>query len=138
MIAVPSGVRVWIAAGPTDMRRGMQSLALQVQGALKRDPHAGDLYVFRGRSGSLVEEPSTAPRSTAGAAPVPTAPQFGSSHRLLHQCRPQCLHRDSRQRVSPVCARRPLPEGYAPSSNRRITFDGYAEPARPCRLIVHE
>jgi transposase len=55
MIPLPSGVRVWIAAGHTDMRRGMQSLALQVQEALERDPHAGDLYVFRGRSGSLIK-----------------------------------------------------------------------------------
>jgi transposase len=55
MIPLPTGVRVWIAAGHTDMRRGMQSLALQVQEALKRDPHAGDLYVFRGRSGSLIK-----------------------------------------------------------------------------------
>jgi transposase len=52
MIPLPSGVRVWIAAGHTDMRRGMWTLALQVQEALNRDPHAGDLYVFRGRSGS--------------------------------------------------------------------------------------
>ena len=55
MIPLPTGVRVWIAAGPTDMRRGMQSLALHVQEALKRDPHAGDLYVFRGKSGSLIK-----------------------------------------------------------------------------------
>ena len=32
----------------------LQSLALQVQEALKRDPHAGDLYVFRGRRGDRV------------------------------------------------------------------------------------
>jgi len=44
MIPVPSGVRVWLAVGHTDMRRGMNSLALQVQEVLKRDPHAGDLY----------------------------------------------------------------------------------------------
>lgn len=31
MIAVPSNVRVWLAAGHTDMRRGMNGLALQVQ-----------------------------------------------------------------------------------------------------------
>jgi hypothetical protein len=31
----------------------MQSLALQVQEGLKRDPHAGDLFVFRGRSAQL-------------------------------------------------------------------------------------
>ena len=55
MIPLPTGVRVWIAAGHTDMRRGMHSLALQVQQGLKRDPHAGDLYVFRGRSGSLIK-----------------------------------------------------------------------------------
>ena len=48
MIPVPSGVRVWLAVGHTDMRRGMNGLALQVQEALQRDPHAGDLYVFRG------------------------------------------------------------------------------------------
>ena len=41
MIPVPSGVRVWLAVGHTDMRRGMNSLALQVQEILKRDPHAG-------------------------------------------------------------------------------------------------
>ncbi len=47
MIPVPSGVRVWLAVGRTDMRRGMNGLALQVQQALGRDPHACDLYVFR-------------------------------------------------------------------------------------------
>jgi uncharacterized membrane protein len=31
MIPLPTGFRVWIAAGQTDMRRGMHSLALQVQ-----------------------------------------------------------------------------------------------------------
>jgi transposase len=55
MIPLPSGVRVWIAAGHSDMRRGMQGLARQVQEVLQRDPHVGDLYVFRGRSGSLVK-----------------------------------------------------------------------------------
>jgi len=55
MIPVPSGVRVWLAVGHTDMRRGMNGLALQVQEALKRDPHAGDLYVFRGRRGNLIK-----------------------------------------------------------------------------------
>jgi transposase len=51
MIPVPSGVRVWLAVGRTDMRKGMNGLALQVQEALGRDPHAGDLYVFRGARG---------------------------------------------------------------------------------------
>jgi transposase len=55
MIPISSHVRVWPATGHTDMRRGMNSLALQVQEALKRDPHGGDLYVFRGRSGKLIK-----------------------------------------------------------------------------------
>ena len=55
MIPVPSGVRVWISTGHTDMRRGMNSLALQVQQGLRRDPHAGDLFVFRGRRGDLIK-----------------------------------------------------------------------------------
>jgi transposase len=55
MIPVPSGVRVWLAVGRTDMRKGMNGLALQVQQALGRDPHAGDLYVFRGARGNLIK-----------------------------------------------------------------------------------
>jgi transposase len=55
MIPLPGGVRVWIATGHTDMRKGMQGLALLVQERLGRDPHGGDLYVFRGRAGGLVK-----------------------------------------------------------------------------------
>ena len=39
MIPVPSGARVWLAAGHTDMRKGFDGLALLVQEMLKRDPH---------------------------------------------------------------------------------------------------
>jgi len=46
---------VWLAVGRTDMRKGMNGLALQVQEQLKRDPHAGDLYVFRGKRGHLIK-----------------------------------------------------------------------------------
>ena len=55
MIALPAGARVWLAGGVTDMRKGMPGLALLVQEGLGRDPYAGDFYVFRGRSGSLVK-----------------------------------------------------------------------------------
>lgn len=54
-IAVPSDVRVWLAGGVTDMRRGMNGLTLQIQQGLGRDPHAGDLFVFRGRRGNLLK-----------------------------------------------------------------------------------
>lgn len=55
MIPMASGARVWLASGHTDMRRGMRGLALQVQEGLGRDPFAGDIYLFRGRSGSLLK-----------------------------------------------------------------------------------
>jgi transposase len=48
MIPVPSGVQVWLATGHTDMRKGFDGLALMVQEKLKRDPHGGQLFVFRG------------------------------------------------------------------------------------------
>ena len=38
MIAVPIGVRVWLATGHTDMRKGFASLSLLVQEVLRRDP----------------------------------------------------------------------------------------------------
>lgn len=55
MIPIPGNVRIWIATGRTDMRRGMNGLALQIEEGLKRDPHGGDLYIFRGRKGDLVK-----------------------------------------------------------------------------------
>ncbi len=37
MIPVPVGVKVWLATGHTDMRKGFPGLSLMVQEALKRD-----------------------------------------------------------------------------------------------------
>ena len=55
MIPVPASVRVWLATGHTDMRKGFDGLALIVQETLKRDPHSGHLFVFRGRGGDLIK-----------------------------------------------------------------------------------
>jgi transposase len=55
MIAFPGDVRVWLATGHTDMRKGFGSLALLVQENLKRSPFGGELFVFRGRQGNLVK-----------------------------------------------------------------------------------
>jgi transposase len=55
MIPFPGGARVWLATGRTDMRKGMNGLALQVQEVLKRDPYGGHLFVFRGRRGDLIK-----------------------------------------------------------------------------------
>jgi transposase len=55
MIPVPSGVRVWLATGHTDMRKGFGSLALLVQETLTRNPYGGELFIFRGRRGDLIK-----------------------------------------------------------------------------------
>jgi transposase len=54
-IPIPSGTRVWLATGHTDMRKGFDGLALLVQETLKRNPHNGHLFVFRGRRGGLIK-----------------------------------------------------------------------------------
>ncbi len=55
MIPIPSGVRVWLATGHTDMRKGFPGLAVLVQESLKRDPFDGNLFIFRGRRGDLIK-----------------------------------------------------------------------------------
>ena len=47
--------RVWIAAGVTDMRKGMDGLAAMVQSVLGERPFSGDVFVFRGKRGDLVK-----------------------------------------------------------------------------------
>jgi transposase len=51
----PLGGRIWIAAGVTDMRRGFQGLAAQVQTALEQQPYSGHIFIFRGRRGDMVK-----------------------------------------------------------------------------------
>lgn len=55
MIPVPAVTRVWLASGHTDMRKGFDGLAMLVQETLKRDPHDGQLFVFRGKRGDLIK-----------------------------------------------------------------------------------
>ncbi|MBA1159259.1 IS66 family insertion sequence element accessory protein TnpB [Microvirga mediterraneensis] len=55
MIPIPTGVRVWLATGYTDMRRGFPAWALQVQEVLKHAPLSGHLFCFRGRRGALTK-----------------------------------------------------------------------------------
>jgi transposase len=49
MIALVPGVRVYLACGTTDMRKGMAGLAMLVQQGLSENPFDGALYAFRGR-----------------------------------------------------------------------------------------
>ena len=55
MIPIPTGVRVWLATGHTDMRCGFPSLALRVQEVLKCGAMGGGLFCFRGKRGDLLK-----------------------------------------------------------------------------------
>ena len=55
MIPLPTGTKIWLVAGITDMRNGFNGLAAKVQTALKDEPMSGHVFIFRGRSGSQVK-----------------------------------------------------------------------------------
>jgi transposase len=55
MIAIPVGARVYLAMGPTDMRKGFDGLSMLAQSMLRQDPFSGHLFVFRGRRGDLLK-----------------------------------------------------------------------------------
>ena len=55
MIGLPTGTRIWIAAGVTDLRRGFTGLSGMVQTALEENPFSGQVFVFRGRRGDLIK-----------------------------------------------------------------------------------
>jgi len=55
MTLLPSGVKIHVALGVTDMRKGLDGLAMLVQGLLKQDPFSGHLFLFRGRKAELLK-----------------------------------------------------------------------------------
>jgi transposase len=55
MTLLPAGVKVHLAFGYTDMRKGIDGLAMLVQGVLRQDPFSGHLFVFRGRKANLIK-----------------------------------------------------------------------------------
>jgi transposase len=55
VISLPTGPRIWIAAGVTDMRRGFRGLSAQVQTVLEQQQLSGHVFVFRSRRGDIVK-----------------------------------------------------------------------------------
>lgn len=55
MIAIPTGARIYLALGSTDMRKGFDGLSMLAQQALAQDPFSGSLFVFRGKRGDLLK-----------------------------------------------------------------------------------
>ena len=55
MLGLPPSVRIHLATGLVDMRNGIDGLRALVEGALKKDPYAGHLFVFIGKSKDKVK-----------------------------------------------------------------------------------
>jgi IS66 Orf2 like protein len=70
MITFPPGVRVWLATGHTDMRKGFATLALLVQEKLKTADHpakrVAELLPWHWASHQVTGQRSTPPRVLTG------------------------------------------------------------------------
>ena len=55
MIGPGTGGRVYLACGPTDMRKGIAGLAAAAQEVLRQDPCSGAVFAFRGRQGDRLK-----------------------------------------------------------------------------------
>ena len=55
MMGVPTGARIWLAAGFTDLRCGFDGLSALVQTRLIQSPYSGQIFVFRGRRGDKIK-----------------------------------------------------------------------------------
>jgi transposase len=47
--------RIWLVAGPVDMRRGIDGLSMIVQQALGHSPCSGSAFVFCNRAGNRIK-----------------------------------------------------------------------------------
>jgi len=54
-LLLPPNTKVHLAFGFIDMRKGIDGLAMLVQGVLGQDPFSGHLFVFRGRKANLIK-----------------------------------------------------------------------------------
>ena len=55
MIGPGTGVRVYLACGVTDLRKGIGGLAAAAQTVLKQNPASGAVFAFRGRRGDKIK-----------------------------------------------------------------------------------
>jgi transposase len=55
MMLIPPGVKVHLAVGYTDMRKGIDGLAVMVEQVLAQDPFSGHMFAFRGRRADLIK-----------------------------------------------------------------------------------
>jgi transposase len=165
MIPISSGVQVWLATGHTDMRKGFDGLALLVQETLKRNPHNGHMFVFRGRRGGLIKVlwhdgqgmclfakrlergrfvwPSTAPREAAERTVTITPAQLGYLLEGIDWRLPQHTWRPTAAGILapgpelriPVVRSPPLFAGVFAVTRRLSSKADYASLIRPTRYL---
>ena len=83
MLSLPPTVRIWLAAGPVDLRKSFDGLAAMVREGLRGDPLSGDIFVFRNKAADRIkllvwEEDGYAiwyKRLEAGSYRFPAAPE---------------------------------------------------------------
>jgi len=55
MIPAAAGVKIYLACGVTDMRKGFPGLSMLVQDVLRQNPFSGHVFLFRGRRGDMMK-----------------------------------------------------------------------------------
>jgi hypothetical protein len=95
MIQVTPHMRILVAVDPADFRKGIDGLARICREALKQDPFAGGVFVFRNTAGSRYLCKTIRPHQ--GRAVVRPRPgDIGSGERAKVELRPHQSNRRSR------------------------------------------
>lgn len=55
MLSLPPSVRIFVARGPTDLRKSFDTLSALVEQLLRQDPFSGHLFVFFNRKRDRVK-----------------------------------------------------------------------------------
>lgn len=55
MIAIPAGVRVFMATKPIDFRKGADGLVALVRESLSQDPFEGSVFIFRAKRADRIK-----------------------------------------------------------------------------------
>jgi transposase len=88
MLSLPSSVRIYVASGPVDLRKGFYKLAALARAVVKEDPLNGHIFVFLNRRRNSVKAlwwDRTGwlllyKKLEVGTFQLPTEPLLGQSH----------------------------------------------------------
>ncbi len=55
MLNLSSNIKIYLATGHTDMRKGIHGLSALVQNSMSKKPSSGSLFVFRGKRSDKIK-----------------------------------------------------------------------------------